>query len=210
MGDLTAELIVNKAVTEYPRLPRDTVLAHLREILRWNPQLGLVSRREPLAACERLVLESLELLAFARAGLATATPFCADVGSGAGFPGIVWALAEPDWRFVLIERKAGRAAFLEATARRLSLGQVEVFAGPVEEAVQRERFAASFDLAVTMAVAAPVAIGPSIERLLHPAGRYYGTVSADAPPPAQAGKSLVLERNTIGEYGNYVVYRRVP
>lgn len=49
-----------------------------------------------------------------------------DVGSGAGLPGIVMAQALPDTRFVLVERRRRRAAFLELVAGRLSLDNVTV------------------------------------------------------------------------------------
>lgn len=57
----------------------------------------------------------------------------ADVGSGAGLPGIPLAIALPGLRFVLIERAATRAAFLRACAALLGLANVEV----LEEDVTR-------------------------------------------------------------------------
>lgn len=51
-----------------------------------------------------------------------------DLGSGGGFPGIPLAIAHPEHRFVLVEGRRKRAAFLEHTARELGLGNVEVIA----------------------------------------------------------------------------------
>jgi 16S rRNA (guanine527-N7)-methyltransferase len=207
MGPLTAQCIVNKALTSNARLSPDLLLAYLQDVLRWNPQLGLVSRRDPLAVCERLILESLELLTRVRADGVEANTHCADVGSGGGFPGVVWALVEPEWRFLLIERKAGRAAFLQAVVARLSLPHVDVFVGDVEEAVHHAKFIAAFDVVVAMAVAAPVEIGPDLEPLLVPGGRFYGTVAAGAELPGRIGKSLDLKADSTGDYGNYATYQ---
>jgi 16S rRNA (guanine527-N7)-methyltransferase len=44
-----------------------------------------------------------------------------DVGSGAGFPGIVLAAARPRWRVVLVEARERKWAFLQAAARRAAL-----------------------------------------------------------------------------------------
>lgn len=51
----------------------------------------------------------------------------ADIGSGAGFPGLVLAVILPSRRFTLVERRGGRAAFLRSTLRALNLGNVAVF-----------------------------------------------------------------------------------
>jgi 16S rRNA (guanine(527)-N(7))-methyltransferase RsmG len=207
---VTAQDIVNKAVTEFPTLLTSPLLEYLQDILRWNPQLGLVSRKEPIEACERLVLESLELLTIVRDGGADAGIRCVDVGSGAGFPGLVWALAEPAWQFHLVERREGRAAFLASTVARLSLPHVEVFAGPVEEAAHHPGLAGAFGLATAMAVAPPADIGRRIEPLLSAAGRFFGTVPTGAEIPARIGKSLALQRSIAGDYGNYVEYQIAP
>jgi 16S rRNA (guanine(527)-N(7))-methyltransferase RsmG len=209
MSERTSQLIANKAVTLYPALPPDTLLAYLQDLLRWNPQLGLVSRRDPLAACERLILESVELLTLVRTTGVQSAVRCVDVGSGGGFPGLVWALAEPEWWFLLVERKLGRAAFLRAEALRLGLKHVEVFAGPVEEAAAETRFQDAFDVAVAMAVGTPAEIGSALEPLLVAGGRFLGTVPAEADLPPRAGKTLELTRKEAGDYGNYAIYRRV-
>jgi 16S rRNA (guanine527-N7)-methyltransferase len=203
---LTTELIVNKAVTYNSRVSPPLLLAFLQDVLRWNPQLGLVSRRDPLEACDRLVMESLELLTLVRSHGVESETHCLDVGSGAGFPGIVWALAEPEWRLLLVERKAGRAAFLQSAVARLSLGHVEVFTGPVNEVAHHPRFVGAFDIAVTMAVATPAEIGPQLEPLLSAGGRFYGTTPAGTALPPRVGKSLDLKGDTAGDYGNYALY----
>ncbi len=56
-----------------------------------------------------------------------------DVGSGGGFPGLVLAVARPDWQFILTERRAKKAAFLRHCVAELDLGrQVHVLAGDIE------------------------------------------------------------------------------
>ncbi len=56
----------------------------------------------------------------------------ADIGSGAGFPGLVLALARPESRVVLVESVGKKAEFLREAAEELSAGNVEVVTGRAE------------------------------------------------------------------------------
>jgi len=58
----------------------------------------------------------------------------ADLGSGAGFPGLVLARLRPGWQWILIERRQKKAAFLERTAAALGLPNVSVVAANAREA----------------------------------------------------------------------------
>ncbi len=73
----------------------------------------------------------------------------ADVGSGAGLPGLVWALVRPDLRITLVEPLLRRASFLTEAIDQLSLGQrVQVLRARAEGAP-----AGSFDVVTARAVA---------------------------------------------------------
>ncbi|HEX4470680.1 MAG TPA: 16S rRNA (guanine(527)-N(7))-methyltransferase RsmG [Nocardioides sp.] len=72
----------------------------------------------------------------------------ADLGSGAGLPGLVLAIARPDLRVSLIEPMARRVAFLEEACAELGLGSVEVVRGRAEECRSR------FDVVTARALAA--------------------------------------------------------
>lgn len=75
----------------------------------------------------------------------------ADVGSGAGLPGLVWALARPDLTVVLIESLLRRASFLTECVHELGLtGRVQVLRARAESASQRP---GSMDVVTARAVA---------------------------------------------------------
>ncbi len=63
-----------------------------------------------------------------------------DVGSGAGLPGLVVAMARPDAHVVLLEPLLRRATFLDETVRLLGLSNVEVLRGRAEEYAGRRGF----------------------------------------------------------------------
>lgn len=71
----------------------------------------------------------------------------ADVGTGAGLPGLVWAIARPDVKVVLIEPLLRRTIFLEECCVDLGLTNVEVIRGRADEVGQ------TFDVVTARAVA---------------------------------------------------------
>ena len=71
--------------------------ALLDELADWNTRVNLTGISEPAEAVDKHLLDSLAVLPQLR-GLAVA-----DVGSGAGFPGLPLAIADPDRRYTLIE-----------------------------------------------------------------------------------------------------------
>jgi 16S rRNA (guanine527-N7)-methyltransferase len=202
--DDSAQAIVNKAIISFPSLASQPLHRYVSQVLEWNRSLGLISRKEPIAACERLVLESLEL----DRHLALSGPMrVADVGSGAGFPGIIWAAEHEDAEVVLIERRERRATFLERAARTLDLENVTVIARDVRDVAGSDALHSSFDVVATMAVGSPADMGPHIEGLLRPGGRYATTVPVAAKVPAHVGRALHLESRRAGNFGCYAIYR---
>jgi 16S rRNA (guanine527-N7)-methyltransferase len=195
--------IVNKSVSQFDCGSPALLARFLSEVLEWNPTLGLVSKREPVAACERLVLESLELAQLLNLRRARV----ADVGSGAGFPGVVWALNLPELEVTMIERREKRALFLERTCRTLPLTNATAVALDARDAARSPDYTAAFDLVVTMAVGDPAAMAHTIEPLLKNPARFASTIAATASAPGVIGSNLHLERRLDGEFGCYAIYR---
>lgn len=77
----------------------------------------------------RHILDSLAAGAVLRASDRTVY----DLGSGAGLPGVVLAIAFPAARFVLVESRSRRAGFLELVVERLGLSNAEIAATRVED-----------------------------------------------------------------------------
>ncbi|WP_299131490.1 16S rRNA (guanine(527)-N(7))-methyltransferase RsmG [uncultured Amaricoccus sp.] len=81
---------------------------------KWNAKINLVSRASLEGAWTRHFADSLQLLDLAppRADRRS----WVDLGAGAGFPGLVVAIARPDVRVLLVESDARKVAFLRAVA----------------------------------------------------------------------------------------------
>ena len=123
----------------------ETLAAYLGEILRWNRVHNLTAITDPDAMIRRHVIESLALRPLLRGRRV------ADVGSGAGVPGIPLAIAEPRRHFTLIESRAKRAAFLRHVQGLLGLVNVAVEHRRVEEMNDT----GTFDTLLARAVAPP-------------------------------------------------------
>ena len=91
----------------------------------------------------------------------------ADVGSGAGLPGLVLAMIRPDVDFVLIEPLERRTRWLREQVEALGLTNVEVFTGRAEEYPAKR----SFDIVTARAVKALKGLVPWLEPLLVDHGR---------------------------------------
>jgi 16S rRNA (guanine527-N7)-methyltransferase len=94
-------------------------------LLHWNSKISLTTVTDPLEIVRFHFGESM----FAASVLANRNGRLADVGSGAGFPGIPLKLVIPTLDVVLIESNAKKAAFLAEAVRELALAKVEVFHG---------------------------------------------------------------------------------
>lgn len=121
------------------------LLAAFLDLLgRWNRVHNLTAITDPEQMIRRHVQESLALRPFLR-GVRIA-----DVGSGAGLPGIPLAILEPQKEFTLIESRAKRARFLSHVQGALKLSNVRVEHCRVEDL----RGMAPFDTVLARAVAA--------------------------------------------------------
>jgi len=108
------------------------LLIYIEELQKWNKRINLIARNTPpVDIVEKHFLDSLTLLPF----LGKHSPnreTLLDVGTGAGFPGLVLATALPDLKVILVEPRAKRVSFLRHIVRTLSLSNVEVIAERLE------------------------------------------------------------------------------
>ena len=117
-----------------PELPegpqRDARLVAYRDLLlRWNATINLVAAKTAADVDRRHIADSLQLLPL----IPPSGPI-ADLGSGAGLPGLVLAAAMPEREVHLVESDKRKAAFLIEAAGTLKLAQVKVHATRIEQA----------------------------------------------------------------------------
>ena len=123
--------------------------------------LGLIGESDSGRIWDRHVMDSLRGLACMRATDGTV----ADLGSGAGLPGIPLAIALPRVRFTLVEPRRRRAAFLEAVVQDLGLSNVVV------APVRAQEVSPGVDVCLARALASPETSWRWAAPLLGPGGR---------------------------------------
>jgi 16S rRNA (guanine527-N7)-methyltransferase len=170
---------------------RDRLMAHLALVAKWNRVHNLTAVREPEQMVVLHVLDSLSLLPHLGAAKSLA-----DIGTGAGFPGIPIAIARPDLAVTLVESSHKKCAFLEQAKAELGLANVQVACERVEQLKPQARF----DMVVSRAFAELSDFVAQAAHLVSPGGRMLAMKGVHpfdeiARVPATHRVAQVLELN---------------
>lgn len=103
------------------------LLAYLELMAKWNRVYNLTALRSPGEWVTHHLLDSLSVLPHVHG------PRVVDVGSGAGLPGLVLAVARPDWQIVSVEAVDKKATFQRQAAAELALANLRIEGCRVEE-----------------------------------------------------------------------------
>ena len=111
-----------------PAAALDQLLDYVDLLMRWNATYNLTAVRDPAEMVTRHLLDSLAVAPFVRGDT------LADLGTGAGLPGIPLAILAPERRHTLIDSNGKKTRFLREAVRQLGLGNVRVEQARVEAA----------------------------------------------------------------------------
>jgi 16S rRNA (guanine527-N7)-methyltransferase len=104
---------------------------YARLLAEWNERVNLTAITDPSEIYVKHFADSLALCALP--GFMEYGRTLLDVGSGAGFPGLVIKIARPEMRVVLCDALAKRIRFLRTAIRELGLEDTQVWHGRAEE-----------------------------------------------------------------------------
>ena len=124
------------------------LLAYLALLLRWNRAYNLTAIRDPREMVGKHLLDSLAMHASVDA-IAAAGGSLADLGAGAGLPGIPLAIVKPGLHVTLVEANGKKARFLREAVRTLPLPNARV----VESRIEAFDAPAAFDAITARALA---------------------------------------------------------
>ncbi len=173
---------------------------YLKLLQKWQKSQRLIGSSDPAWIVEKLFLDSLLFLKVLPREFAS----LADVGSGAGLPGIPLKLVRPGTRTVLIESRARRASFLSAVIRELGLRDTEVVTARVEEYVTSRP--AAFDAVVMRCAGEFSELAATSGRLVIPGGM----IAASGPPqrrPLERGQWVEVSGVARGDIRRFAVLR---
>jgi 16S rRNA (guanine527-N7)-methyltransferase len=158
-------------------------LGYLDLLVSWNRVYNLTAVHGPAKMVTRHVLDSLAVHPHVQG------PRVADVGTGAGLPGIPLAVLRPDTGFVLIDANAKKTRFINQVTIELGLSNVAVVHARIEDYHERKGFdtvlsRAFADLKGFVGQAAPLCAPQG--RMLAMKGRYPGAELAALPAAYRA------------------------
>ena len=150
--DIEASLVVSR------------IEQYLQLLLKWNQKINLTAEKDPEEILKKHVFDSLQYVRAIEPGFRMM-----DIGSGAGFPGILLKIIFPQLQLVLLESQRKRCSFLETVVRDLEMEQVKVFNARAEDISGNQ--AGQFDLVIFRAVSGVQECLNLSERFLPSGGR---------------------------------------
>ncbi len=157
-------------------------------LVEHGEERGLIGPLEPPRIWTRHILNCAVVAPLLRPGLV------ADVGSGAGLPGLVLAIARPDVSFALIEPMERRVAWLSEQATAFGLDNVRVIRDRAEDV----RPSHMFDHVTARAVSAFRKLVPITAHLLKPGGELVLMKGAGAASEVEAAAKEVRKYRLSG------------
>ena len=158
-------------------------------LLETNRVMNLTAITDPADVAALHFLDSAALLTLADFH----DKSVADVGTGAGFPGLPLKIVEPSIRLTLLDAQGKRVRFLESVCRELGLEDVACIHGRAEEFAADRR--ESFDLVTSRAVAALPVLSELCLPLVKPGGYFLAMKSVDCEAELSSAKRAL---DTLG------------
>lgn len=147
-------------------------------LLEWNEKINLTAITDEYEIIMKHFIDSLEIVKYIKEGESIV-----DVGTGAGFPGVVIAIYfDKKVSITLIDALNKRIDFLKEVTNRLCLSNIELVHGRAEEIAKDLKYREKFDICTSRAVA-PLNI----------------LLELDVPYLKTNGKCLLLKSNNINE-----------
>lgn len=125
-------------------------LRYYEMLVRWNEMMNLTAITDFADVMKKHFVDSLSLV---RVCDLTGSLSLIDVGTGAGFPGLVLKIAFPDLKVTLLDSLNKRIHFLDEVVSELGIHGVNTVHGRAEDYAKQDKYRESFDLCVSRAVA---------------------------------------------------------
>lgn len=172
----------------------DKLCQYAQLLLEQNQVMNLTAITDPTDVARLHFLDSAAILTWqdpktGRSGLQGKS--AVDVGTGAGFPGMVLKILEPSISLTLVDSLGKRVVWLEKVCEALSLDGVRCIHARAEELALDPGFRDGFDVAVSRAVAAFPALCELCLPYTKVGGRFAAMKSVESGEEVQSGQNAV-------------------
>jgi len=123
------------------------IRSYVASLQTWNRRVSLVARADPLTLAHRHFLDSLAPIPLCRGARRIA-----DIGSGAGFPGLVLAVALPNCQVDLIEANRKKGSFLADVISRAKISNAVLAEGRAESLAVTDPHHRAYDIVIARAL----------------------------------------------------------
>lgn len=161
---------------------------YVQMLVEWNQKINLTAITDPREIEVKHFLDSLSLLAFVPPVQRAAV---LDVGSGAGFPGMVLKVARPDLQLTCMDGTQKRVGFLSALVEKLQLTDTVCLHARAEEAGRAPSLREHFDYVTARAVANLRALCEYCLPFVKLGGRFVAMKGPDGEAEAADAKNAI-------------------
>lgn len=145
-----SEKIKKELMFEYTEKQVCDLLAYIDLVLEKNAFINLTAIKDRDEAIEKHLFDSLQITKLEEYQSAKKI---IDIGTGAGFPGALLAIASPEKEFVLVDSTLKRLKVIDEFADRLGISNIITVHARAEELARNSEYAETFDLCTSRAVA---------------------------------------------------------
>lgn len=127
---------------------KEKLYIYMQMLLEWNEKINLTAITDPKDIILKHFIDSITINKYVREN-----SYIADIGTGAGFPGIPLKILRKDISLVLVDSLNKRIKFLDEVIKKLNLNNVETIHSRAEDIGKNKKYREKFDIVTSRAVA---------------------------------------------------------
>lgn len=173
---------------ELSSLQEEQFLSYAKLLVEWNEKMNLTAICDPDGIAVKHFLDSILPLPYVsiREGASVA-----DIGTGAGFPGLPIKIIRPDIKLTLVDSLNKRITFLKEVCNVLGLENVEFVHGRAEDLGKDKKYREKFDTVVSRAVSNMTVLGEYCLPFVAVGGQLIALKAEDADAELSEAKPML-------------------